>query len=252
MSDATAQGTLQGGEQPYAAVDGDPASVWVANYAADQSAWWQVAFEARRPVGSVTVTAGPDSAELIRVRTSARSSRRVTVPAGATRVVQVGDPDASWLRVEDASGRAGHRLALAEVAVPGLDGPPHAGAAVGAPGVGEPGRHRAADVSDRRTGCAEVAGDVRCVSGRAVAAEEPTGLRRLVTLPESGVFDARLEVRGRPGDALGALLLRDQPVGVSGSSTGSPDPAPPRSPRSTVIRAAPGRRPWRTCDRRCG
>ena len=79
------------------------------------------------------------------------------------------------------------------------------------------------DVSDRRTGCADVGGDVRCVSGRAVAAEEPTGLRRLVTLPESE-FDARLEVRGRPGDALGDLLLRDQPVGVSGSSTGSPDP----------------------------
>ena len=234
MSDATAQGTLQGGEQPYAAVDGDPASAWVANYAADQSAWWQVAFEARRPVGSVTVTVGPDSAELIRVRTSARSSRRVTIPAGATRVVQVADPDASWLRVEDASGRAGHRLALAEVAVPGLT----VHRTLVLPSVpqawGNPDDIVLRDVSDRRTGCADVDGDVRCVSGRAVAAEEPTGLRRLVTLPESGVFDARLEVRARPGDALGALLLRDQPVGVSGSSTGSPDP------RASAIAAVDG------------
>ena len=234
MSDATAQGTLQGGEQPYAAVDGDPASAWVANYAADQSAWWQVAFEARRPVGSVTVTVGPDSAELVRVRTSARSSRRVTIPAGATRVVQVADPDASWLRVEDASGRAGHRLALAEVAVPGLT----VHRTLVLPAVpqawGNPDDIVLRDVSDRRTGCADVDGDVRCVSGRAVAAEEPTGLRRLVTLPESGVFDARLEVRARPGDALGALLLRDQPVGVSGSSTGSPDP------RASAIAAVDG------------
>ena len=75
MSDATRPARSSRGEQPYAAVDGDPASVWVANYARGPERLVAGRVRGARPVGSVTVTAGPDSAELVRVRTSARSSR---------------------------------------------------------------------------------------------------------------------------------------------------------------------------------
>jgi arabinofuranan 3-O-arabinosyltransferase len=224
MSDASAVGTVQGGELPFAAVDGDPVTAWTASYDTRQPAWWQVLLPAARRVDRVRVTAGPDSDEVVRVRTRHRVSAPVSLGAGVSRTFEVDDPATDRVRVSDASGRVGHRLALAEVAVPGL----RVHRSLVLPAL--PSGWRGPDdivlraVADRRTGCARVEGSVRCVRGRQVAAEEPSGFARELTLPERAVFRPSVTVRGRPGEALDRLLLRDQPVGIAGSSTGVPDP----------------------------
>jgi arabinofuranan 3-O-arabinosyltransferase len=223
MSDAAAIGTVQRGQLPYAAVDGDPATAWTANYRTNRPAWWQLDLGSPRRVDQVTVTAGPDNREVVRVRTAAHASRPITLEAGARRSVRLDDADATWLRVEDVSGRVGHRLAVAEVAVPGVSVQrslrlPSTPARWGNPDV-----IVLRAVTDRRTGCVDVDRDVRCVVGRDVADEEPAGFRRTFGLAENGTYVADLRVRARPGDELARLLLRDQPVGVSGSSTGDPD-----------------------------
>ena len=51
MSDADAFGTVQPGQLPTAAVDGDDETAWTSNYRTDESAWWQVDFDASRRRG---------------------------------------------------------------------------------------------------------------------------------------------------------------------------------------------------------
>ncbi|MFL6135876.1 MAG: alpha-(1-_3)-arabinofuranosyltransferase, partial [Nocardioidaceae bacterium] len=223
MSDADAVGVVQRGELPYAAMDGDPQTAWTANARTDQPAWWRVSFWSPRSVGAVTVTAGPDDREVVRVRTTHGVSGALVVQPGARRTVPIHDPDASWVRVEDASGRVGHRVALAEVTVPGLS----VRRSLVLPSVpdrwGNPDQIVLRALGDGRTGCVEVDGDVRCVSGREVAAEEPAGFRRRFSMAAAADFGAALRVRARPGAGLERLLLDKQPVGVSASSTGNPD-----------------------------
>jgi arabinofuranan 3-O-arabinosyltransferase len=223
MSDANAFGTVVPGHLPYAAIDGDPETAWVANYQASTPPWWQVDFAVSRRVETVTVTAGPDKSEVVTVRTAAYTSEPITVNAGASRVVVVDDPSTTWLRIEDASGRLGNRLSIAEVTVPSLEVRRSLVLPTLPDGWGNPDAIVLRTVSDARTGCVEVDNAVRCVIGRGVADEEPSGFRRTVTLPASGAYVGRLVVRARPGLALDELLLRKQPIGVSASSQGNPD-----------------------------
>jgi arabinofuranan 3-O-arabinosyltransferase len=223
MSDANAAGITQPGEQPFAAMDGDPVTAWSANYEPDERAWWQVDFDEDTDLSEVTITAGTRDREVVRLRSPSRVSSPIVLQPGASRQVGLDDADARWLRIEDASGRTGHKLALAEVQVPGV----RVERSLVLPRLpqdwGSPDQIVLRAVDDARTGCVKVDAAVRCVPDREVAGEEPHGFSRLVTLNSAQTFRASLDVRVRAGDALLEELLRDQPVGISSTTTSNPD-----------------------------
>lgn len=223
LADATAVGPAQRGALPFAAIDGDPETAWEANRVTGTD-WWRVDFSAPRVVTSVRITAGPKAREQVQVSTSGGVQEPVVIPAGSTRTVAVGDPAATWLRIDDVSGDDASRLTLVEVHVPGLSAErtlvlPEVPEAWGAPDtiVMRAGR-------DARTGCVEIERSVRCVQDRTVASEEPHGFRRALTLPEPAEYDAALRVRADAGPDLDEVLLRDQPAAIRASSTGIDDP----------------------------
>ena len=225
MADANAYGTVTPGQQPFAAADADPRTFWRANYDTSRSAWWRLDLPSSRSLTEVTVTAGPDERERLRVRVDGGVSDAVVVEAGRSRTVEVDDSTTSSVLVEDASGRAGHQLALGDVRVSGVDVTRSLVLPEVPPDWPAPDIVALAAVSDARTGCVEVDEAVRCVPDRDVAPEEPAGFRRVVTLGASASYDdLRITARARAGDDLLSLLLRNQPIGVSASTTGNPDP----------------------------
>ena len=100
---------------------------------------------------------------------------------------------------------------------------------------GSPARIVLRAVPDARTGCVEIDLSVRCVPGREVAAEEPLGFRRIVTLPEPASYDdLELRVRGRVGADLQSAPQR-------GPARGR-DCVVERQPRPAVLGARRDRR----------
>lgn len=222
-SDANAPGGTQRGLLPFAALDGSPSTHWQASEIGPD-AWWAVDLETPVPVTEVRVTAGPLEREVVRLRTDGEVTVPTDIPAGETRTIRLTGDEAGSLRVEDASGRTGRQMSLAEVEVPGVT----ATRSLALPPVpeawGSPARIVLQAVSDDRTGCVEVAGSVRCVPGREVAPEEPLGFRRVVTLPEAATYDdVELRVRGRAGADLQALLDEGRDAIATASSAGNPD-----------------------------
>ncbi len=235
MSDSTAIGPVQRGQQPYAALDGDRSTAWVGNYTA-QAGWWQVDFDRPHDLDTITVTAGPDEREVVEVSTPGGVLGPFVLPRGATRTITVDDADAAWLRVDDVSGRPGNRLALAEVDVPGLEVSRSLVLPTLPEAWGSPDTIVLRAIDDARRGCVVVDRAVRCVEGRDVAPEEPAGMRRDLTLPQPASYDAQLTVRARPGVATTRLMQQDLPIGVSASSTGNPDL------RASIVAAVDGDR----------
>lgn len=234
LADATAVGPTQRGSLPFAAIDGDLETAWRANRA-NGTDWWQVDFTEPRPLTNVRITAGSGSRERVQVRTSGGVQEPVVIPAGGSRTVRVGDPEAAWLRIEDVSGGDdASRLTLAEVVVQGLSAQrtlvlPEVPADWGAPDTVV---LRAGQ--DARTGCVEIESSVRCVEDRSVASEEPHGFRRAFGLPAPAEYDAALTVRADAGPAFDDILLQGQPAGIRASSTGIDDP------RASAVAAVDG------------
>jgi arabinofuranan 3-O-arabinosyltransferase len=223
MADANAFGMLEAGQLPYAALDGITSTAWVANRR-PEAAWWQVDFDGPRILGEVTIRAGADEREIIRVRTAGTTTEEVALPPGGARTVALPGGPTTWLRIEDASGRDGHRLSLAEVEVDDLDVRRSLDLPTLPEAWGNPDAIVLRRLLDARNGCVEVDDAVRCVQGRDVAAEEPVHLRRTVTLAGSETYTADLRVQPRPGAALKVLLQRGQLASVTASSTGNRDP----------------------------
>ncbi len=234
-ADADAFGRVQPGRQPFAAIDADPATAWHANYLGDDEvAWWQVDFSSPRGVMAVSVTAGPDSQEVVTVRTDRRRSEPVTVAAGSTVTVEVDDTSTASLRVADASGIPGHRLSLAEVAVPGVRAQRWLQLPELPESWGNPDEIVLRRVTDARLGCATVETDVRCIPERVVAGEETGGFRRSIGLNAEADYRPDLVVGVRPGAALASAVMRTQPITVTASSAAVPDP------RGSVLAAVDG------------
>ncbi len=222
-SDATSPGAVQRGRLPFAALDGSRKTRWEAAVPGTDT-WWQADLVRPRYLPEVTVTAGPDESEVVRVEAGDVTTKLVTVRAGASRTIPIGAEHVDTVRVEDASRRPGHRLALAEVELPGVTATRELVLPPVPEAWGAPARIALRAVSDARTGCAEVDGSVRCVPGRDVAAEEPLGFRRVVTLPTAATYDeVQLRVAGRFGPRLQRLLDRQQFGVVTASSTANPD-----------------------------
>ena len=235
MSDASAVGTNQPGEQPYAAIDGRDETTWRANFRPDQQAWWRVDLEKPRRVDCGPDHGWPDAARggsrPDPARALRRGRHRTRAPPARS---EFGDAETDFVRVEDASDRPGNRLTLSEVEVPdvavrrGLRLPR-------LPDVwGTPDTIALRAVSDARRGCAEVDGDVRCVGDRDVAGEEEFEFQRRFDLPDAETYRTRIEADVRPGSALARAVLAQQPVNVTASSTGTPDP------RASVLAAVDG------------
>ncbi len=221
MADANAFGNLQPGQLPYAASDSHAETSWRANFVPGEDAWWQLDLDEVTRVDSIRVTVGPDR-QVVRVRTDQGVSAPIRFGEDATRTIPLG-AETSWLRVEDASGRPGNQLELAEVEVPGVS----VSRALKLPSLpvewGDPDLIALRALDDDRTGCVDLDGAVRCVIGRDVQGEEPLDMRRAFTLASAGRWAPELWARPRPSDALDIEISEGLAIGASASSTGVPD-----------------------------
>lgn len=221
-SDADALGGSDRGRLPYAAIDGGEDTAWWSD-PVDPRPWWRVGLEASARVTEVRLTAPSEATDQrLRVVTAGGSSEEVEVSPGGTRQVSLtADATTDWVRVESSDGR---RVALAEVAVPGLDARrvltlPRLPETWGSPDVVALRKDH-----DGRTGCVVVADYPRCAAGTARSGEDGPVLRRSFVLDEARTYDVAVTVRPRAGAGLEALLLRGRFANVVATSTALPDP----------------------------
>jgi arabinofuranan 3-O-arabinosyltransferase len=236
QSDADALGGSERGQLPFAAVDRSLATEWVTGLGRDEQSWWQLDLVDPVPVATVTVTGGasaPDNQE-VRVVTEAGASDPVEIGPDQTAVVSVPAGDSGWVRVEDSSGSPGRRLALAEVAVPGVRVERQLVLPELPPAWDAPDVVVLRDDHDARSGCVEVGPDVRCVEDRVRTSEEPRVMSRVVRLPAAAAYEPELRVRPQAGRALDKVMLRGQPLRISASSEAVPDP------RASAVAAVDG------------
>ncbi|MGF9756671.1 alpha-(1-_3)-arabinofuranosyltransferase family protein [Microvirga sp. 0TCS3.31] len=224
---------------PYAAVDGRPETQWESGPPRrGQDPWVQVTLERPAEVGQVTVIAGEtgsDEDPTIVVETEAGSSQAVRAAAGEPVVVSVPDGTTSWLRV-----RGTHvdglpsELAIAEVRADGLDVDRTLVLPEVPAGWGAPDRVLLSS-GPSLDSCVEVEEDVRCAAGRERPDEGGGVIDRTVQLGTGADYAVALTVRPVAGDALTGLMLRDQLVNVSASSTAVADA------RASALAAIDGR-----------
>lgn len=228
-------GPVRRAAQPWAALDGDPATGFRTGPFAAGTQWWEVGFEEPRVLERITLVGGPDALEDQRVRvvTDAGATDELALGPGRSRVVLLDRETTRSLRVESAV--PDRPLRLAEVEVPGLEARrpwvlptvPEAWLSV----WDQPDVIALRADRDPRSGCV-VASDLRrtreetrCVDRQAVADEEADGLDRVVTLPAAASYD-EVTLRGRPraGAALDALVVQGRAIAANASSTAVDDP----------------------------
>ena len=224
---------------PYAAFDGRPETQWESGPPRrGQDPWVEVTLERPVEVAQVTVVTGDTDSEedpTIVVETDGGSSPAVRAPAGEPVVVSLPDGATSRLRV-----RATHaeglpsELAIAEVRAEGLDVDrtlvlPEVPAAWGAPD------RVLLSSGSSLDSCVEVEEDVRCAAGRERPDEDGGVIDRTVQLGTAADYTVALTTRPVAGDALTGLMLRDQLVNVSASSTAVADA------RASALAAIDGR-----------
>ncbi len=224
-SDSDAPGGSRRGELPYAAVDGSSTSEWVSNPARSGHIWWRVTLPEATDVGPVSVTLGSRAADngLVRVRTENGVSKARTTGPGETVDLTPPPGRTRWVQVE-APGTNHRLMALADVSFAGLDVHRELVLPRVPDSWGDPSAVVLRADLDARRGCTRVDGDVRCAQDKDRPSEEATGVGRVFTLPEAAQFAPRMRVRPLAGEALDALIMRDQPISITASSTAVPDP----------------------------
>ena len=238
-------------ELPFAAVDGDVDTQWVSGASDGSPAWWQIDFEHDRSVSAVSVTLGDAGTGRGRVRlvNDSGTSRVAELEPGDRKTVQLGGEATSSLRVEDATDGRG-RLALAEVAIDGVNVRRPLVLPAVPPAWGSPDNILLRTLRDYRTGCVVIDQRTPCVEDRDVPSEEPNGFDRVVSMPVAASYDARLTARPRAGTAL-ATLLQDRCNRSMPPAPRSRCRIPGRRawPPSTVTREQPGRPAETTSNR---
>jgi arabinofuranan 3-O-arabinosyltransferase len=224
-SDSDAPGGSRRGELPYAAVDRSTTTEWVSNPSRSGHIWWRVTLPEATDVGAVSVTLGSRAVDngVVRLRTeNGVTKSRATGPGEK---VDFTPPPGSthWVQIE-APGTNNRLMALADVSFDGLD----VSRELVLPRVpdswGDPSAVVLRADLDARRGCTTVDGSVRCAQDKDRPSEEATGAGRVFTLPEEAQFAPRVRVRPLAGEALDALIMRDQAVNITASSTAVPDP----------------------------
>ncbi|NYE38741.1 arabinofuranan 3-O-arabinosyltransferase [Nocardioides cavernae] len=234
-------GPVQPETLPYAAFDGRVETQWESGAPrGGEDPWLQVDLEEPLEPSEVTVVSGDlgDAATpTISVETEAGVSPAVRAPAGDAVVVPVPEGRTSWIRITAAPAPGEAReLAIAEVRVDGLDVDrtmvlPEVPAAWGAPD------HVLLSSGPAREACVRVGDDVRCAAGRSRPDEDGGVIDRTVTLGQGAPYAVALGVRPVASDALTGLVLRDQLVNVSASTTAAGDA---RGSAVAAIDGAPG------------
>jgi arabinofuranan 3-O-arabinosyltransferase len=212
---------------PYAAFDGRLETQWESGRPrTGDDPWVEVVLEEPLDLPALTVVAGETGADrspTIVVETDAGTSPEVLAPVGEAVTVPLPDGATTRVRIRSAAvdGPAGE-LAIAEVRADGLDVDrtlvlPDVPAEWGAP-------ERVLLTSGAaRDGCVQVEDDVRCADGRARGDEDGGVIDRTVRLGTGADYGVALDVRPVAGDALTGLMLRNQLVNVSASSTAVDD-----------------------------
>lgn len=231
-SDATSLRARSNAAQPWAAIDGDPATAWVSgDLERGVGQWWEVVAEREFTPRSVTVRlvvgelAGIEPTRI----TVTTNAGEITVPVEATDqpqrlAVPVGPTRALRLTLDEvADGGPGEGFGLREVSVAGIGLARY----VDTPGVVDGGPIVLTARKGEQTGCAAVAGRLVCTPELGRLGEERTGISRVVDVASPGEYRLRMWVRPRAGAALDRLLEPALPVSprATGSSVFTSDPA---------------------------
>jgi arabinofuranan 3-O-arabinosyltransferase len=227
MADVVTAGPLRPGRLPYAAVDGDTLTEWVSAAGTDEAGWLEVRPIEARAVREVSITAGEslgDVTQVLRVRTAQGVSDPVELGPGEEVTLTLPAGRTAWVRVEDAGLVPGRQLAIAELSYPGLQVSrflrmPRLPADWGPPDV-----ILAEAQVEHGTSCITVSGAVRCAPVPTASGEEPSGVHRVMKLPEGAYYEARVGTSARPGEAFDKLIQASQPINASASSTAVRDP----------------------------
>ncbi|GAA1960878.1 alpha-(1-_3)-arabinofuranosyltransferase [Nocardioides panacihumi] len=217
----TSGGDTVGEHLPFAAFDGLTQTQWESD-ASDPNPWVAVELKAAQQVASVVVVTGEGEGgrkgtERIWVETDAGTSETVTAHPGRPVTVSLPPGRTSTVRVVRAAPADGP-FSVAEVQVPGVDVDrtlvlPSVPAAWGAPDS-----ILLSSTDGWREACVTVDGDVRCDPDRARLGEEPGALDRTLRLGKGASYALRAEVTPTNGEALQALIQRDQLINVRSSS----------------------------------
>lgn len=226
--------------QPWAALDGDPATAWVSgDLERGVGQWWEVIADddfrprsvtVRLVVGELagveptSITVSTDAGEVTVPVAATDQPQRLPVPEGPTRTLRL-TLDAV------ADGSAGEGFGLREVIIPGVD----IGRSVIAPGTAEGGPIVLTARRGEQTGCAAVAGQLVCTPQLGRLGEERTGISRVVDITRGGDYRLRMWVRPRAGAALDRLL--EPALAIS-----------PRATGSSVFTSDPANRPQAAVD----
>jgi arabinofuranan 3-O-arabinosyltransferase len=259
-SDADSLGGARVGDQPYAAIDGDPTTAWrPANRLGEpQRVWWRIDTDRPITAGSIVLrlaaqpAGGAAPPTHLRISTDGGSRtvpladttgpQRIPLPAGATSSLTIGVP-----------GTTRANLALAEVEIPGLAvtrtvvTPAPAGSATA---------YTFDAANPATSGCAtQDGGWTRCSPALVRTAEEPAGIDRVFTTAAAAEYGVTVTAVPRPGASLDALIAAAaRPVGpvIEASSVAVPDPrggpdaALDGDPRTAWVAAADDPRPTLT------
>jgi arabinofuranan 3-O-arabinosyltransferase len=215
-SDADAFGGPRPEHQPFAALDGDPATAWLSSGVGGAvGQWFELRLDRARELDSVVVDvdrAAP-GARVTQLRVSTdRGGRTVAVPRRAGSIT-VPVPTGATHRVRvtaTAVSGSGHgfTFGLRELTVPGV----HVSRPLATPRdlttaqAGSP-LWVALDTDDlRRSGCVLVGDRPLCAPVLARPGEEESGIDRVVTLPAAASYNGSVTVTARPGAPLTALL----------------------------------------------
>ncbi len=239
-SDVTALRARSSAAQPWAALDGDPATAWVSgDLEKGVGQWWEVTSDTPLEpewldVRLVVGEAAGIEPSVVRVSTDAGEIRvgvqptdqpqRLPVPPGPTRAIRL-----TLEQVVD--GGAGEAFGLREVRVPGLD----ITRAINVPGVADGGPVILTARKGEQTGCAAVAGQLVCTPQLGGLGEERSGISRVVEVAQAGSYRVRIWVRPRAGAALDRLL--EPALAIS-----------PRATSSSVFTSDPANRPQAAVD----
>ena len=218
--------------QPWAALDGDPATAWISgDYLPAVGQWWQVDLAAPREVRSVDVSlvvgnrVGPAPAKLavitdagrteVDVRDASRPQTIALDPGGMTGSVRI---EALAVR----GGGAGLGFGLAEVSIPGVE----VARPVVLPAAAADGGITLSARSMGREGCAAADTAIVCDPDLASPGEERAGIDRVVDVVQGGRYRVEARLRPRPGPSLDAYLAAPaDAMRVTASSQVTPDPA---------------------------
>jgi arabinofuranan 3-O-arabinosyltransferase len=215
-SDADAFAAARPEHQPFAALDGDPATAWLSGGSSGAvGEWFELRLDRPRTLAGVRLLLDEEAPGPRVVRL------RVTTDGGS-RVVRVGPEDrriplvlpaepTSRLRVTALAvegGGRGFTFGLREVSVSDLDvtRPLRTPVDLAGAAATRPAWVALGTDDDRRAGCTLVGERPLCAAVLARPGEEEGGVDRLVTLPAGGDYRRSVTVEPRAGEALTELL----------------------------------------------